>query len=267
MDICFGLFGTLIPVIFLLILLFVFILPIIWVFLPIVIIREWEGGLVLRLGKFNKSLKKGINIVIPFIDKAIKLDKRIVTIDIPKQEVMTSDNVPVKIDAVVYFKVVSAEKAVLNVKDYYSAVALYSQTAIRDVVGGVTLDTVLQDREDVAKKIREIVEDDMNKWGIDIVSINLQDVELPTEMKRAMARQAEAEREKRAVIIKASGELEASKNLVKASEILASNYSAINLRTLAFISDVSGDSAATFNFVIPLDNLSVLDLKKKGKVK
>lgn len=260
-ETCFGAIGSLFTIlVFLFILLFIF-FPIIWAFLPIVIIKEWEGGIILRLGKYNKTLKKGVNVRIPFLDTVIKVDKRITTIDIPKQEVMTADNVPVKIDAVVYFRVVDEKKAILNVEDYFSAVALYSQTAIRDVVGGITLDSVLLEREKIAKQISEIVERDMNQWGVDIVSINLQDIELPAEMKRAMARQAEAEREKRAVIIKAQGELEASKNLQKAMEILTSKYSAINLRTLAFISDVSGDSATTLNFVVPLDNLDILNIK------
>ncbi|MCC7569978.1 slipin family protein [Candidatus Micrarchaeota archaeon] len=264
-DICLMFIGLL-PFLFLAVLVGIFVLPIVWALLPIVIVREWEGGIVLRLGKFQKSLGKGLNFVIPFIDRVILVDKRVETIDIPKQEVMTADNIPIKIDGVIYFTVNDSSKAILNVEEYFSAIALFGQTAIRDVVGGVNLDKILEDRDGIAENIKSIVDEDMLKWGIEIVAINIQHVEMPEEMKRAMARQAEAEREKRAVIITSQGELEASKNLQKAAEILVSDFSAINLRTLSFLSEISSDTNTEFDFIIPLDNMDILkmtDIKKK----
>ena len=245
--------------------LIVIIVPAIWALLPIVIIREWEGGIILRLGKFNKKLKKGINIIIPLVDRIIKVDKRIETIDVPRQEVITADNIPMKIDGVIYFKIIDSSKAILNVEDYFSAIGLFAQTAIRDIIGGAKLDTILEDREGIAKDTKDVVANDMLKWGIEVVSINIQHIELPDNMKRAMARQAEAEREKRSIIIKAQGELEASKNFKKASENLATDSAAVNLRTLAFISEISADSNAEFSFLIPLDNMDVLKMSKKKR--
>lgn len=266
-DICLSLVGILLGLIPIIIVLGPIALILFAIFFPFVILKDWEGALVLRLGKYSRSLKPGMNFKLPLLDRIIKVDKRITTIDIPQQEVMTTDNIPLKIDGVVYFKVKNVADAILNVNDYYNAIALYSQTAIRDVIGGIELDKILSDREGVAQEIHNIIENDISKWGIEIISINLQHIELPESMKRAMARQAEAEREKRAVIIKSKGELEASTNIKKAAALMQNNSRAINLRTLSFISDISGDSNAELNFVIPLDNLDALDIDNKPNKK
>ena len=171
------------------------------------IIFQYEKGVKFTLGKYSGIMNPGVNFLIPLIQTFKKVDMRIVTIDVPKQEVMTADNVPVRVNAVVYFRVKDPVKAVIEIRDYAFAVAQYAQTALRDVAGGKTLDEVLMNREAIAKEIAKIVDIATDPWGIDVTAIKMQDVELPEDMKRVMAKQAEAEREKRAVIIKAEGEV------------------------------------------------------------
>jgi len=219
------------------------------------VIYEYEAGVKFRLGRYVGILKPGLNYFIPVFEKLMKVDMRILTVDIPVQEVMTKDNVPLKIDAVVYFKVIRIEDAILKIRDYYNATRQYAQTALRDVMGDSELDRILMDREKVAKEIKEIVDKETDGWGIDIVSIKLQHIELPENMKRIMAKQAEAEREKRAVIIKAEGEVIASANLSKAARVLSSSPGALHLRTLNTINDMSSDKSNTVIFAIPLEIL------------
>jgi regulator of protease activity HflC (stomatin/prohibitin superfamily) len=185
------------------------------------IIQEYERGVVLTLGKYSYTLSPGLKIVIPVIQQLIKVDMRLRAVDIPRQEVITKDNVTIGVNAVVYFKVEKAEDAVLKIEDYSYAVSQYALAALRDVIGGVELDTLLSERERISSDIKKIVDEETSSWGVDVVSIKIQDIELPAAMKRAMAAQAEAEREKRAIIAKSEGEVIAAENLKRAAEILS----------------------------------------------
>lgn len=220
------------------------------------IIDQYERGVVLTLGSFTGVLQPGLKIVIPIIQRLIRVDMRITTLDIPKQEVITKDNVPVGVNAVVYFQVEKPEDAVLKIQDFEYAVAQYAQTALRDVIGGVELDSLLTEREQVAEQIKTIVDKETGEWGINVTSIKMQDIELPQDMKRVMAKQAEAERERRAAIIRAQGELSASENLKKAMENMANG--AISLRTLQTIESAGTKAGNTVIFTLPAEVLSGL---------
>lgn len=220
------------------------------------IIDQYERGVVLTLGTFSGVLTPGLKIVIPFVQRLIKVDLRIATLDIPKQEVITKDNVPVGVNAVVYFQVEKPDDAVLKIQDYYYAVMQYAQTALRDVIGGVELDTVLTEREKIAEQIKTLVDKETAEWGVNVVAIKMQDIELPQDMKRVMAKQAEAERERRAAIIRAQGELSASENLKKA--MVNMQNGAISLRTLQTIESAGTKAGNTVIFTLPAEVLSGL---------
>ncbi len=233
-------------------------------------IMEYERGVLFTMGRFSRVLGPGWHIIIPVFQSLRIVDTRITTVDIPKQEVMTKDNVPVNVNAVVYMRVDDPEKAVLKIRDYIYAVAQYGQTALRDIIGERELDNVLTDREGIAKQIKEMVDAETEAWGVDIASIKVQDIELPANMKRAMARQAEAEREKRGAIIKSEGEVVAAKNLAKAAELLASSEGGLHLRTLQTLSDISSDQSTKYIFTVPLEILKAFgvkanDLSKEAK--
>lgn len=234
------------------------IVPIIFVLFLLIrcvrIIDQYERGVVLTLGSYSGILNPGLNFIIPIIQRIIRVDVRITTADIPQQETITKDNVPVGINAVVYFKVIKAEDAVLKIQDYAYAVTQYAQTALRDVIGGVELDTLLTARQRISEEIKALVDQETTEWGIDVTAIKIQDIELPADMKRAMAKQAEAERERRAVIIRAQGELTASENLKKAMEQLAAS-GAISLRTLQTIEATTANPANTVIFALPIEVL------------
>lgn len=221
------------------------------------IIDQYERGVVLTLGSFTGILTPGLKIVIPFIQRLIRVDLRITTADIPQQEVITRDNVPVGINAVVYFQVERPDDAVLKIQDYAYAVTQYSQTALRDVIGGVELDTLLTEREQLAEQIKALVDKETAGWGINVTAIKMQDIELPADMKRVMAKQAEAERERRATIIRAEGELKASENLKKAMENMSAS-GAISLRTLQTIEATTANPANTVVFALPTEVLAGL---------
>ncbi|MCL4367254.1 slipin family protein [Patescibacteria group bacterium] len=221
------------------------------------IINQYERGLVLTLGSYTGTVSPGLRIVVPIIQRLIKVDMRINTADIPKQEVITKDNVPVGINAVVYFQVIRPEDAILKIQDFAYAITQYAQTALRDVIGGVELDTLLAEREKVADEIKAIVDKETAEWGVDVTAIKMQDMELPDDMKRVMAKQAEAERERRATVIRAQGELLASKNLKEAMENMASS-GAISLRTLQTIEASSSSQGNTIIFTLPTEILAGL---------
>lgn len=221
------------------------------------IIDQYERGVVLTLGSFSGVINPGLRIVIPFIQRLIKVDMRITTSDIPQQEVITRDNVPVGINAVVYFQVEKPEDAVLKIQDYTYAINQYAQTALRDVIGGVELDTLLTEREKLAGEIKTIVDKETTDWGINVTSIKMQDIELPADMKRVMAKQAEAERERRATIIRAEGEMKASENLKKAMENMSAS-GAISLRTLQTIEATTANPANTVVFALPTEIMAGL---------
>lgn len=223
------------------------------------VIYDYQKGIVLTLGKFSGIRGSGLNIIIPLVQQMKVVDLRIQTIDIPKQEVLSKDNVSVFINAVVYFKIVDVEKAVFNVQDYSMAVYQHSQTAIRDVVGSRTLDQLLTDRKSIAESISAAVDKDAGEWGMDITGIKIQDIGLPDTMKKAMARQAQAEREKRASIIVSDGENVAADKLSQAAQILSESPGALHLRTLQMISSVSADKTNIMNFVLPIEGVQIPD--------
>ena len=233
------------------------------------LINQYERGVVLRLGRYNSTRQPGLNWIIPFIDRMIKVDIRITTVDIPRQEAITKDNVPVGINAVVYFKVQRAEDAVLKIENYSYATSQYALAAMRDIVGGVELDVLLTEREKIAGDIKLVVDKETDPWGIDVTAIKMQDIELPAGMKRAMAAQAEAEREKRAIIIKAEGEVKAAENLQRAAGILGTIPGGLSLRTLETIDKLQPDPSKTVIFALPVEIMegmqSLIAERKKNK--
>ncbi len=235
------------------------------------IIYDYQKGLVLTLGKFSGMRNSGVQFIIPLLQTMRTVDLRIQTIDIPKQEVLSKDNVSAFINAVVYFKIDNPEVAIFNVQDYRAAVYQHSQTAIRDVVGSRTLDQLLTDRKSIADSISSVVEKDSKEWGVDITGIKIQDIVLPDTMKRAMARQAQAEREKRASIIVAEGENMAADKLALAAKILSDSPGAMHLRTLQMVSSVSADKTNIMNFVLPIEGVqfpeALPDSKPEAKPK
>ncbi|MBT4870166.1 MAG: slipin family protein [Candidatus Diapherotrites archaeon] len=251
---------------------FTLLLGAILVFIPIIIIvlivlalsaikivTEYERGIKFTLGRYSGIMGPGLNFVIPILQSYRKLDIRIKTVDIPKQEVMTKDNVPVRVNAVVYFEVKDPEKAVLNIQDYTYAVAQYAQTALRDIIGNKSLDEVLSRRDEIASEIELVVDKETDPWGLNVTGIKMQDVELPENLKRTMAKQAEAERERRGTVIKALGEVEASDNLAKAAKTLAASPGALHLRTLNTLNDLSSDQSNTVIFAMPLEVLRAFE--------
>jgi regulator of protease activity HflC (stomatin/prohibitin superfamily) len=217
------------------------------------LLYEYERGVVFTLGKYAGTRDPGLTFIIPIIQTIKKVDMRIKTADIPRQEVMTKDNIPMLVNAVVYFKVVRPADAIIKIEDYTFAIRQYTQAALRDVIGNSEMDFVLTEREQIAQSIKEIVDSETDGWGIDVESIKIQEVELPAEMKRAMAQQAEAERERRAVIITSQGELEASKNLQQAAKNLAESEGAMHLRTLQTIRAIAADPSEKIVLFVPSD--------------
>ncbi|MHA1794218.1 MAG: slipin family protein [Promethearchaeota archaeon] len=215
------------------------------------VMLEYQRLVIFRLGKYRRTIGPGIVYVWPIIEKSKMVDMRIITEDIPRQEIITKDNIPVLANTVVYFKVERPEDAVIKITNYRFAVREYTQAALRDVVGNMELDEVLQEREKIAGNIRAIVDSETDEWGIDIKAIKIQEIELPAEMKRAMAKQAEAEREKRAAIIKSEGELLAAENLSVAAAKMASQPGALQIRTLQTIRDIAQDPSEKIVLFMP----------------
>jgi regulator of protease activity HflC (stomatin/prohibitin superfamily) len=223
------------------------------------VVNQYEQGIVLTLGKFSSMRGPGLTWVFVGIQNMTIVDMRIATVDIPQQEVISKDNVPLNINAVVYFQIEDAKNAVLNIQNYKVAVADFSQVALCDVVGGFELDHILSEREVIASKIKEIVDVTTETWGINITAIKLQDIELPADMKRIMAKQAESERERRSIIIRAEGELEASKKLAEAATVLAEANGGLAMRTLQTIEKSSNNTV----WAIPTEILQGLAGFKK----
>lgn len=217
------------------------------------LIYQYERGVVFTLGKYSGLRDPGLAVVMPVLQSMRKVDMRIKTADIPRQEVMTRDNIPMLVNAVVYFKVVNPEAVIIKIEDHVFAVRQYTQAALRDVIGNSEMDNVLTEREQIADSIKQIVDAETSGWGVDVEAIKIQEVELPAEMKRAMAKQAEAERERRAMIINSQGELTASDNLAKAAEALAKTPGALHLRTLQTIRDIASDPSEKIVLFMPSD--------------
>ena len=218
-------------------------------------IEEYERGILFTFGKFSKILNPGWNLVIPIVQSFKKVDIRTKAVDVPEQDAITKDNVSVRINAVIYYKVFDASKAILEVQNYFYAVEQLAQTTMRNAVGAVTLDELLTEREKISENICKIIDEASDPWGIKVENVELKDIRLPEEMQRVIAKIAEAEREKQAVITKSIGEVEAIKNLAEAASTMAKTPGALHLRTLATINDVSSDQSNTIIFAIPLEIL------------
>ncbi len=218
---------------------------------------QWERGVVLRLGKFQTVKGPGVMYIIPFIDNVRFVDLRLLTLNIPSQQVITKDNVPAAIDGVLYFLVSDAEKAIIQIQDFAFAIAQYAQATLRDVVGGLSLDELLSEREQIQKRIAEVVEEHIRNWGLHLDSIRLQDIEMPEDLKRIMSRQASAEREKRATITKAEGDKIAAVNLAAAADIMEKTAGAMKLRTLQTI-DALGAGPSNTVVLFPVEMVETL---------
>ena len=221
-------------------------------------INEYERGILFRFGKFAKILKPGWHLVFPIIHSYKKVDIRTKAVDVPEQEAITRDNVSIKINAVLYYKVFDAAKSVLAVQNFNYAVSQLAQTTMRNIVGSVSLDELLTEREKLSTEICKIVDTETDPWGIKVENVELKDIALPEEMKRVIAKVAEAEREKQAVITKAAGEVEAANNLAEAANIMGATPGALHLRTLATLNDLSSDQSNTVIFAIPIEGLEAL---------
>jgi len=228
-------------------------------------VNQFERGVKFRLGKFESIKSPGWCLVFPIFESMMKVDIRVKAVDVPNQEAITKDNISVGINAVIYYKVADVSKAVLEVENFYYAISQLAQTTMRNIVGSVDLDTLLSERDKVSEQIRKIVDQLTDPWGIKVQNVDLKDVSLPEDMKRVIARQAEAEREKRAVITKAEGEVIASNNLAKAAKTLSQSSGALHLRTLNTLNDLSSDQSNTVIFAIPLEVLRAFEEIKGNK--
>lgn len=217
------------------------------------IINQYERGVVLTLGRYTGMRAPGLRVVIPIFQSLTKVDVRSTPVDVPSQEVITKDNVTIKVDAVVYFRVLDAAKAVLETNNYMYATSQFAQAALRDVVGNVEMDSLLSQREQVSQEIKRIVDTETDKWGIDVENVKIQNIELPQDMKRAMAKQAEAERERRAAIITAAAEKAAAKEVAEAAAVLAEIPGGIAIRTLQTLEKISVEPSQKTLFVLPAD--------------
>ena len=232
---------------------------IVWILLiSIKQIDEYQRGILFSFGKFSRILKPGWHIVLPIINRVVKVDIRTKTVDVPEQEAITRDNVSIRINAVLYYKIFDASKAVISVENYNYAVSQLAQTTMRNVVGSVTLDELLSERDKLSTQICQIVDEATDPWGIKVENVELKDIALPEELKRVISRVAEAEREKQAVITKSQGEVEASENLARAAEVMGSTPGALHLRTLATLNDLSSDQSNTVIFALPVEVLEAM---------
>ena len=225
-------------------------------------IDEYERGILFEFGKFKKILNPGWNIVLPIFQSFKKVDIRTKVTDVPEQDAITKDNVSVRINAVIYFKIFDAAKAIIEVENYHYAVSQLAQTTMRNAVGSVSLDELLSERDKISFEICKIIDEATDPWGIKVENVELKDIKLPQEMERVIAKNAEAEREKKAVITKSVGEVEAAKNLREAAEIMESSAGALHLRTLSTLNDISSDQSNTIVFAVPLEILRAFDQNK-----
>jgi regulator of protease activity HflC (stomatin/prohibitin superfamily) len=221
-------------------------------------VNQYERGIKFTIGKYSGMMEPGWRLVIPIFQSYQKVDIRVKAVDVPDQNAITRDNVSVTVNAVIYYKVSSAEKAVLEVENFFYAISQYAQTTMRNIVGEVTLDELLAGREQIANRIKEIVDIETDAWGLKVNNVELKDIKLPENMERTIAKQAEAEREKRAVIINSEGELAAAQNMAEAAKILGAVDGALHLRTLQSINDISSDQSNTVVFTVPLEILKAV---------
>jgi len=225
------------------------------------ILREYERGVIFRLGKLQGAKGPGIIFLIPIVDKMVRMDLRVVTIDVSKQEIMTKDNVPATVDAVVYFRVVDPNAAVVKVENFWKATSLIAQTTLRSVIGQSPLDDLLSQRDVINQKLQEIIDKQTEPWGIKVTSVEVKEVSLPDSMKRAMAKQAEAERERRAKVVNAEGEFQAAEKMVQAAALIAKEPIALQLRYLQTMREMASEHNTTTFLPLPIDLFSAF-LKK-----
>jgi len=229
------------------------------------VINQYDRGVVLTLGRYTGTRNPGLTWIFIGIQRMIKIDLRVKVVDVPDQDCMTKDNVSVNVNAVLYYMISSAEKAILEVESFSIAVSQLAQTTMRDVVGEVTLDELLSKRDQISARIQEIVDKASDPWGVKVQSVDLKHIELPADMKRTMGKEAEAERERRAVIIKAEGEKVAAENLARAAKVLSLSPGSLHLRTLHSLNDLSSDQSNTVVFAIPLEVLRAFEGINKSK--
>ncbi|MCG9479184.1 MAG: slipin family protein [Actinomycetia bacterium] len=230
------------------------------------ILKEYERGVIFRFGRLRGTRGPGIFIIIPFVDKMVKVDLRIVTMDVPPQDIITKDNVPVKVNAVVYFKVLEPEKSVIAIEKYIVGTSQIAQTTLRSIIGQVDLDDLLSKRDKINQELQKIIDDQTDPWGIKVSTVEIKDVELPQSIQRAFARQAEAERERRAKIINAEGEFQASERLSEAAKVLSTYPVSVQLRFLQTLKEIAAEQNSTIIFPVPIDLLkSFIDNIGKGK--
>jgi len=229
------------------------------------VVQEYERGVKFTFGKYSGIMRPGWRLVLPIFQSWQRVDMRVKVIDVPEQDAITKDNVSLNVNAVLYYKVDDAKTAIIEVEHFNYAVSQLAQTTMRDIVGEITLDELLANRDDVSKRIQIIVDKATDPWGIKVKSVDLKHIELPTEMKRTIAKEAEAERERRAVIIKAKGEVVAAVNMAKAANTLTKSQGALHLRTLQSMNDISSDRSNTIVFAVPLEILKAFEGYKKKK--
>lgn len=222
-------------------------------------VKQYERGVVLTMGKFTGVRNPGWSVIVPIFQNMVKVDLRVKAVDVPDQKVITRDNVSASINAVIYYRVSDAARAVLEVEDFRFAVSQLAQTTMRNIVGSADLDEVLSEREKLSERIKEIVERETDQWGITVDNVELKDFFLPEDMERTIAKQAEAERERRSVIIKAEGEVVAAENMAKAARILSGSDGALHLRTLQTLNDLSSDQSNTVVFATPIEVLRAFE--------
>ena len=237
--------------------LILFILP-----AAIKVVTQYERGVILRLGRFTGIKQPGLQIIIPFIDKMFKVDTRVMTMDVPSQEVITRDNVTVKVDAVVYLRVINADDAILKVENYARATSLIAQTTLRSVLGQSELDELLAHRDKINQTLQKIVDEQTDPWGIKVDAVEVKDVELPQQMQRAMAAQAEAERERRAKIVHADGEFQAAEKLAQAAHIISAEPAALQLRYLGTLTEIATERTTMVVFPLPMDLFKAFQKKE-----
>lgn len=222
-------------------------------------VKHYERGVVLTMGKFTGIRNPGWSIVVPIFQRMQKVDMRVKAVDVPDQKVITKDNVSASINAVIYYKVSDAAKAVLEVENFYHAVSQLAQTTMRNIVGGAELDEVLSQRDELSARIQTIIDKETDDWGVTVENVELKDFFLPEDMERTIGKQAEAERERRSVIIKAEGEVAAAENMAKAAKMLSESTGALHLRTLQSLNDLSSDQSNTVVFAVPLEILRAVE--------
>ncbi|MGD9841280.1 MAG: slipin family protein [Candidatus Bipolaricaulis sp.] len=228
------------------------------------VVREYERGVIFRLGRLVGAKGPGLFLIIPIADKMVKVDLRTITLDVPPQEVITRDNVPVSVNAVVYFRVVDPQAVVVEVLDFIEATRQISMTTLRSVLGRVELDDILSERDKVNRELQQIIDEHTDPWGIKVSTVEVKDVKIPTEMQRAIARQAEAERERRSKVINAEGEFQAAEKLREAAAIMLEAPGALQLRYLQTLSEISTENATTIVFPVPIELLDALHGRSQG---